>query len=37
MVMRGLADGERDVKRYPSILRRFVAPALAGDSARRIR
>jgi AcrR family transcriptional regulator len=27
MVMRGLEDGEGDVKRYRSILRRFVAPA----------
>jgi len=30
MVMRGLDDGEGDLKRYRSILRRFVAPALAG-------
>jgi hypothetical protein len=30
MVMRGLDDGEADLKRYRSILRRFVAPALAG-------
>jgi AcrR family transcriptional regulator len=28
-VMRGLEDGEGDVKRYRSILRRFVAPAFA--------
>src|SRR6201998_4821627 len=28
MVMRGLEDGEGDVRRYRSILRRFVAPAL---------
>jgi len=29
MVMRGMEDGEGDVKRYRSILRRFVAPAFA--------
>jgi AcrR family transcriptional regulator len=29
MVMRGLEDGEGDVKRYRSILRRFVVPAFA--------
>lgn len=33
MVMRGLDDGEADVKRYRSILRRFVVPALAGSTA----
>jgi hypothetical protein len=27
MVMRGLDDGDGDLKRYRSILRRFVAPA----------
>jgi AcrR family transcriptional regulator len=30
MVMRGLEDGDGDVKRYRSILRRFVAPAFTG-------
>jgi AcrR family transcriptional regulator len=30
MVMRGLDDGEADVRRYRSILRRFVVPAFAG-------
>jgi hypothetical protein len=30
MVMRGLVDGEADLKRYRSIMRRFVAPAFAG-------
>jgi AcrR family transcriptional regulator len=30
MVMRGLEDGEGDVRRYRSILRRFVVPAFAG-------
>ncbi|HEX4392232.1 MAG TPA: TetR/AcrR family transcriptional regulator [Mycobacterium sp.] len=30
MVMRGLEDGEADVRRYRSILRRFVVPAFAG-------
>jgi AcrR family transcriptional regulator len=30
MVMRGLEDGEGDVRRYRSILRRFVIPAFAG-------
>ena len=30
MVMRGLEDGEGDVRRYRSILRRFVAPAFVG-------
>jgi len=29
MVMRGLEDGEGDVRRYRSILRRFVVPAFA--------
>jgi hypothetical protein len=33
MLMRGLEDGEADVKRYRSILRRFVAPAFAGSHA----
>jgi hypothetical protein len=33
MVMRGLEDGDGDLKRYRSILRRFVAPALAGSAA----
>jgi hypothetical protein len=28
--MRGLDDGEADLKRYRSIMRRFVVPALAG-------
>ena len=32
MVMRGLEDGEGDLKRYRSILRRFVAPAFAGST-----
>jgi hypothetical protein len=27
MVMRGLDDGDGDLKRYRSVLRRFVAPA----------
>ncbi|GAB1811962.1 TetR/AcrR family transcriptional regulator [Mycobacterium sp. MUNTM1] len=30
MLMRGLKDGEVDLARYRSILRRFVAPAFAG-------
>jgi AcrR family transcriptional regulator len=30
MVMRGLDDGEGDLERYRSILRRFVAPAFVG-------
>jgi AcrR family transcriptional regulator len=34
MVMRGLEDGVADLKRYRSILRRFVVPALAGPSPR---
>ena len=33
IVMRGLEDGEGDLKRYRSILRRFVAPAFAGSNA----
>jgi AcrR family transcriptional regulator len=33
MVMRGLDDGVADLKRYRSILRRFVVPALAGPTA----
>ena len=33
MVMRGLDDGVADLKRYRSILRRFVVPALAGSTA----
>jgi AcrR family transcriptional regulator len=33
MVMRGLEDGDGDVKRYRSILRRFVVPAFAGAKA----
>jgi AcrR family transcriptional regulator len=33
MVMRGLDDGEGDLKRYRSILRRFVAPAFASSTA----
>jgi AcrR family transcriptional regulator len=33
MVMRGLEDGEGDVRRYRSILRRFVVPAFAGAKA----
>jgi AcrR family transcriptional regulator len=33
MVMRGLEDGEGDVRRYRSILRRFVAPAFASAKA----
>jgi AcrR family transcriptional regulator len=31
MVMRGLDDGEGDVERYRSILRRFVAPAFVSS------
>ena len=30
MLMRGLEDGDGDLKRYRSILRRFVVPAFAG-------
>jgi AcrR family transcriptional regulator len=33
MVMRGLEDGDGDLKRYRSILRRFVAPALTKAQA----
>jgi AcrR family transcriptional regulator len=33
MVMRGLEDGEGDVRRYRSILRRFVVPAFTGAKA----
>jgi hypothetical protein len=33
MVVRGLEDGEGDLKRYRSIPRRFVAPAFAGSNA----
>jgi AcrR family transcriptional regulator len=33
IVMRGLEDGEGDVRRYRSILRRFVVPAFAGANA----
>ena len=33
MVMRGLEDGDGDVKRYRSILRRFVAPAFTREDA----
>jgi AcrR family transcriptional regulator len=32
MVMRGLEDDEGDVRRYRSILRRFVVPAFAGTN-----
>ena len=32
MVMRGLEEGDGDLKRYRSILRRFVAPAFAGSN-----
>jgi AcrR family transcriptional regulator len=32
MVMRGLEDGDGDLKRYRSILRRFAAPAFQGAS-----
>jgi AcrR family transcriptional regulator len=34
MVMRGLEDGEGDVRRYRSILRRFVTPAFASAKAK---
>jgi AcrR family transcriptional regulator len=34
MLMRGLEDGEGDLKRYRSILRRFVAPAFTNANAR---
>jgi AcrR family transcriptional regulator len=33
MLMRGLEDGEADLKRYRSMLRRFVAPAFASSNA----
>jgi AcrR family transcriptional regulator len=33
MVMRGLEDGDGDLRRYRSILRRFVAPAFASSNA----
>jgi len=33
LVMRGLEDGEADVRRYRSILRRFVVPAFAGANS----
>jgi AcrR family transcriptional regulator len=33
LVMRGLEDGDGDLKRYRSILRRFVVPAFAGPNA----
>jgi AcrR family transcriptional regulator len=33
MVMRGLEDGDGDVRRYRSILRRFVVPAFVGAKA----
>jgi AcrR family transcriptional regulator len=33
MVMRGLEEGDGDVRRYRSILRRFVAPAFASAKA----
>ena len=33
MLMRGLEDGEADVRRYRSILRRYVAPAFASSNA----
>ena len=32
MVMRGMEDGDGDLRRYRSILRRFVAPAFAGST-----
>ncbi|MGB8790599.1 MAG: TetR/AcrR family transcriptional regulator, partial [Mycobacterium sp.] len=34
MVMRGLEDGDGDVRRYRSILRRFVVPAFASAKVR---
>jgi hypothetical protein len=33
MLMRGLEDGDGDLKRYRSILRRFVAPAFTNTNA----
>jgi AcrR family transcriptional regulator len=33
MVLRGLEDGDGDLRRYRSILRRFVVPAFAGANA----
>ncbi len=33
MLMRGLEDGDGDLKRYRSILRRFVAPAFTNTTA----
>jgi hypothetical protein len=33
MLMRGLENGDGDLKRYRSMLRRFVAPAFAGSQA----
>ena len=33
MVIRGIEDGDGDLKRYRSILRRFVAPAFASSDA----
>jgi AcrR family transcriptional regulator len=33
MLMRGLENGDGDLKRYRSILRRFVAPGFAGSQA----
>ena len=33
MLMRGLDDGDGDLKRYRSILRRFIAPAFASPTA----
>jgi hypothetical protein len=33
MLMRGLADGDGDLTRYRSVLRRFVAPAFASSNA----
>ena len=33
MVMRGIEDGDGDLKRFRSILRRFVAPAFASANA----
>jgi AcrR family transcriptional regulator len=32
MLMRGLEDGDGDLKRYRSMLRRFLAPAFAGET-----